>query len=81
MSILSIIITLFLCDSVVCFALFYLFWFQERKEDDLSDGDIVGKKHDKPVDAYSKAAGRWHAIFQGSQEIFVYLPGNIGLGA
>src|SRR5438270_11790931 len=41
------------------------------EEDDVADRCLVGKEHDQPVDADTFARGRWHAVLQGAQEIFI----------
>jgi hypothetical protein len=40
-----------------------LFWFEEREEDDFSDGYIVCQNHNKSIDTYTKPAGRRHTVF------------------
>ena len=48
-----------LCDEL----LVKLYWFEERKEDNLPDRDIVCKNHNKSIYTNAKPTGRWHTIF------------------
>ena len=40
-----------------------LFWFEEREENDLSDGYIVCQNHNKSIDTNPKPTGRRHTVF------------------
>jgi len=53
-----------LCPLRLCGELLVkLFWFEERKEDDFSDGYIVCQNHNKSIDTYTKPTGRRHTVF------------------
>ena len=45
------------------------------EEDDISDGSLIGEKHDQAIDADAFAGGRRHAVFEGAQKILVHSMG------
>ena len=53
-----------LCPLRLCGELLVkLLWFEERKEDDFSDGDVVCQNHNESVDSNTKPTGRRHTVF------------------
>src|SRR6476646_8097472 len=44
---------------------------QLRKEHDISDGRLVRKEHDQPVDADAFSSCRRHPVFEGPEEVFI----------
>jgi hypothetical protein len=49
------------------------FALQLREEHDVADAFGTGEHHDEAVDADADAAGGWHAVFEGGDELFVDL--------
>ena len=55
------------------FAVFFLLWPQQRKQNHFTNGLRIGQQHHQPVDADAQAAGRRHAVTQRADEIMVHL--------
>ena len=51
-----------------------------RKQDHVTDGCLVGKKHDQPINADPFSGRRRHAVFQRAQKIFVHIVGFLVTG-
>ena len=49
----------------------------EGEENDVADGAGVGEEHGEAVDAYAFACGRWEAVAEGSDVVFVHLVGFV----
>ena len=42
-----------------------------REKDDIADGFCSAEQHDQAVDAHAHASCGGHAVFEGSQEVFI----------
>src|SRR5262245_61028933 len=49
-----------------------LFRPQQREQNHISDRWRVGQKHHEAVDAQAKAAGGWHAVLEGGDEVVIH---------